>query len=230
MKACCQLTGGLCISEDGRDSGMHRRAFPLIALALFATVILLGLAVGSGLLAGIDTHVANALSLRIGQSSSMLITAMQAISWAGGGVPRWIIFLVGCALLLWRAMPRAAITLVAAVLASTFASEALKSGFARARPAIVPHLDHSSNAAFPSGHATNVAVVYLLLALVVPPRWRAPAIAAALALMLLTCVSRVSLGVHWPTDVVGGWMLGSGFALLGAWWVGQGTRQPRPGT
>ena len=69
---------------------------------------------------------------------------------------------------------------------------------------------------FPSGHAANSMIFYLALALVLTAgtRWHRPAAVAALLLSLLIGTSRVMLGVHWPSDVVGGWAFGLLWVLL----------------
>lgn len=75
---------------------------------------------------------------------------------------------------------------------------------------------------FPSGHATMSAVTYLtlgaLLARMQPhPALKAYLLSIAVSLTLLVGMSRVYLGVHWPTDVLAGWCLGSAWAL--GWWL-----------
>ena len=81
------------------------------------------------------------------------------------------------------------------------------------------HLVDVQTLSFPSGHAMLSAITYLtlgvLLARLSPRRAvKAYVIALAIILTLLVGVSRVYLGVHWPTDVLGGWCLGAGWALL----------------
>ena len=98
----------------------------------------------------------------------------------------------------------------------------MKLGFGRTRPDVIDHLDHVSSASYPSGHATSAAVVYLLLAWLAPPRWRAAAWTLAATMIILNGFSRIMLGVHWASDIVGGTMLGIAFALLGVWWVRRG--------
>jgi undecaprenyl-diphosphatase len=94
----------------------------------------------------------------------------------------------------------------------------LKLVYARPRPNLVPHLADVTSSSFPSGHATDSAIVYLtlaaLLARAVPEAaLRITIIGAAILLSLLIGVSRVYLGVHWPSDVVAGWSIGAAWAL-----------------
>ena len=94
----------------------------------------------------------------------------------------------------------------------------LKHVYARPRPTLVPHLVDVTSTSFPSGHATDSAIVYLtlaaLLARTVPERaMRIYIIGVAILLTLLIGCSRVFLGVHYPSDVVAGWTLGAAWAL-----------------
>jgi undecaprenyl-diphosphatase len=115
---------------------------------------------------------------------------------------------------------RGAPTLVlASVLGGTVISTLLKSLFDRPRPDVVPHAVEVFTASFPSGHAMLSAVVYLTLGGLlarIQPRRRVKAwlLAYAASLALLVGLSRIYLGVHWPSDVAGGWVLGSAWALL----------------
>ncbi len=185
-------------------------------LLLFAATIAFGVAVTARRFHDFDIAVSHALNMQPGVSPDWLILVMQGISWIGGGIQRYVI--VGSlALALWRWSGRgAALAMAVATLASAMTSDILKNFFARVRPDLVPQLDLMSSPAFPSGHATNAAVVYLLFIMLVPqahhPAWQL----AAAAMILLTGLSRILLNVHWPTDVIGGWMLGTSFALMAA--------------
>ena len=184
--------------------------------ALLALVIALGYAVAAGWFHNFDIAVSNALNLQRGTAPDWLILLMQAISWIGGGIQRYIIVTL-LTIALWRWWGwGAALAMGLTTLVSAFTSEALKAYFGRLRPDFVPHLDFVNTAAYPSGHANNAAVVYILFIMLVPqarhPGWQL----AAAAMILVTGLSRVMLGVHWPTDVIGGWMLGAAFALLAA--------------
>jgi len=205
---------------------MARRLL-IAAAGLILATVLLGLAVGAGWTQAIDLRVSNGLVLHVGETSPAFIAFMQWASWIGGGTPRWIIVILLCALV-WRwCGPRCAIALGGASLLSNLASTGLKIAFGRVRPDVIEHLDHVTNASYPSGHATSAAVVYLLLAWLAPPRWRRAAWSLAGAMIVLNGFSRIMLGVHWASDILGGTMLGAAFALLGAWWAGA-RDTPRP--
>lgn len=182
-----------------------------LAFCLFAVMIALGMT--SSVLEPVDRALGSALGLRTPASPAALIAVMQGISWLGGGVVRWIL-VVASAALLWRGRDRqGAVLLGLTALTANLASTLLKNLFDRPRPALVPHLDHVSSWSYPSGHATSIAAIAIALALRAPLSWRGPAIACAAAAILLTDLSRVMLGVHWVSDVVGGTLLGAGVAL-----------------
>ena len=95
----------------------------------------------------------------------------------------------------------------------------LKWLFARERPELVPHTSHVYTSSFPSGHSMLAAVVYLtlgsLLTRLVPRRAaKAYFLGVAGLLTLLVGVSRVYMGVHYPTDVLAGWTAGLVWALV----------------
>ena len=121
------------------------------------------------------------------------------------------------AISLWRAGHRhLPLVLVAIVAIGRGLSEAQKYWIARARPDLAPHLVVVKTSSFPSGHATSSMIFYLTLALVLArgTRWHRAATAGAILLSLLIGTSRVMLGVHWPSDVIGGWAFGMLWVLL----------------
>ncbi|MCY2963844.1 MAG: phosphatase PAP2 family protein [Planctomycetota bacterium] len=94
----------------------------------------------------------------------------------------------------------------------------MKVGYARPRPLVVPRLMRVENHSFPSGHAQGATVFFLtlgtIIARLVPTRRRKVYIlGSALALAVLVGVSRVALGVHYPTDVLAGWAGGLVWSL-----------------
>jgi undecaprenyl-diphosphatase len=105
------------------------------------------------------------------------------------------------------------------VLGGLAASTILKDSFHRPRPGLVPYSVYVSGASFPSGHSMMSAVTYLTLGALLARSQERKRVKAYLLLvaMLLTFavgVTRVYLGVHWPTDVLAGWTAGSVWALL----------------
>ena len=97
--------------------------------------------------------------------------------------------------------------------------EAQKVQLGRIRPDEHPHLVTAYSLSFPSGHSANAMVTYVAMALILArtPGPRKPWMIAALLLTALIGISRVMLGVHWPSDVVAGWSFGFLWALLLAW-------------
>jgi undecaprenyl-diphosphatase len=116
----------------------------------------------------------------------------------------------------WDRRGRFALTLLLVILIGRGLSEVQKYWIARARPSLEPHLVVVKTWSFPSGHAASSMIFYLTLALALTPqgRWRRIAAACAILLSLLIGTSRVMLGVHWPSDVIGGWSFGMLWVLL----------------
>lgn len=121
-------------------------------------------------------------------------------------------------LLLARRLRTALFTAVA-VLGGMLLSLALKTGFERPRPDLVPHETIVYTTSFPSSHAMMSTVVYLTLAALLSraqPQWQLKAYLLLMAMLLtvLVGISRVYLGVHWPSDVLAGWTAGAAWAAL----------------
>jgi undecaprenyl-diphosphatase len=109
--------------------------------------------------------------------------------------------------------------LVAAVAGGTILGSLLKWGFDRPRPDLVPHGQVVYTSSFPSGHSMISAVAFLTLGALLASGqtnfgMRGYLMGLAVFLTLIVGVSRVYLGVHWPTDVLAGWTAGAGWALL----------------
>ncbi|HEX2528909.1 MAG TPA: phosphatase PAP2 family protein [Geminicoccus sp.] len=124
---------------------------------------------------------------------------------------------------------RMALLVIVSAGVGTALSFLLKIFFERSRPDLVPHEVAVHTASFPSSHAMMSAMIYLTLGALlarVQPRRRVKAyilMVAAVVAVLIGC-SRVYLGVHWPTDVLAGWFVGSAWAMLCgmvAWWLQQ---------
>jgi undecaprenyl-diphosphatase len=114
---------------------------------------------------------------------------------------------------------RGAVFVAVSVAGGTLISTVLKLSFDRARPDLVPHAVEATSASFPSGHSMLAMVTYLTLGAVLAeaqpsPRIRIYLLGWAVFLAFIVGLSRVYLGVHWPTDVLAGWCVGSAWALL----------------
>lgn len=137
-----------------------------------------------------------------------------------GGLTLICLFIVIAFVTLWMARRRfEGLLLLGAVSFAQMSAEALKTLYGRPRPDLVPHAVEVYSQSFPSGHSTVGAAFYLTLAVIVAGwipsrRGRIAVHGAALVVLTAIGVSRVYLGVHWPSDVAAGWALGAGWALL----------------
>lgn len=116
---------------------------------------------------------------------------------------------------------RMAAVILGATISGSVMVTLLKGFFQRPRPTLVDHLVIEHSASYPSGHAANSAIVYLTIAVLflrVEPSLRTRIFVLSVAFLLTTAIgiSRVALGVHWPSDVLAGWMLGICWASLWA--------------
>ncbi len=137
----------------------------------------------------------------------------------GGNVVLTLFTLAVAGFLWMRRMYQALALLAVAVLGGLVLSTGLKEFFDRPRPNLVPHLAVTYTSSFPSGHSMLSAVTYLTLGallarFVKEPQLKAYFLVVAVLLTVLVGISRVYLGVHYPTDVLAGWTAGLVWALL----------------
>jgi undecaprenyl-diphosphatase len=141
-----------------------------------------------------------------------------------GGYPLIVLTLAAvCGFFIVTERYGAALYAVLSVGSGAVLSYSLKQYYARPRPDLVDHLDTVHTASFPSGHALVTTVAYLTLAAIVigyleTSRARAYVISVAVLVAVMVGVSRVYLGVHWPSDVAAGWALGAAWASF-SWLV-----------
>lgn len=148
-----------------------------------------------------------------------LETSVMDISALGGFAVLALVTLFAVGYLLTLNKWRNALMLLVATLGGTAISEGLKMGFNRPRPDLVAHIVETTSMSFPSGHAMLSAVTYLTLGALIARTQekrslRGYVLGAAILVTLLIGLSRVYLGVHWPTDVLAGWCLGAAWALI----------------
>lgn len=148
----------------------------------------------------------------IAHRNGTLTQVMRDATWFGSTLVLIVFVVVAAALLVWRGRRGDALLVVCGSAGVFVLGPILKLIFGRVRPPVNQHLVHVDSLAFPSGHSLNsMAVLGLLTVLAVRGRSalpRALIVALGVLLVLLVGFSRVYLGVHWPTDVLGGWAFG----------------------
>jgi len=204
---------------------LGRRLRPNAALGLsltagLAAVVVTGWAFGVVIddvisrkdLAGIDGQ---AYSFFLAHRAPYLTAAARMIAHLGGTAGLVLITMGGAGIIWWKSRKARDLMLpVLAVIGSTVLVEVTRVVVARPRPPSAGMLVEASGYAFPSSQATRAAACFLALAFTacgVLPAWRAKVVTVTLAVVMivLVAVGRLSLGVHWMTDVLGGWALGT---------------------
>lgn len=195
-----------------------------LALALFCV---LGIALLQragwldGLNAGLMMAAGEARESGAGQHVTVLMRMASAI---GGTVGRLLLLALVLTPLLWTGRRTAALWLATTIAGGTVLNLLLKQVFAAPRPDLLPHLDIVHTYSFPSGHAAGNMMVFGALAMLAGRR---RVYGAAAAIIALIGVSRVWLGVHWPSDVTAGWIEGLGWLAFCSVWLpaGRGEEQ-----
>ena len=145
-----------------------------------------------------------------------------SISWLGDTGPRLLAAGLGISVLLWLRRWQGALFVMGVLLSGISLSTIIKAWVARPRPQLVAHLDQVSSMSFPSGHALNSTLFYLTLALVLAPLLKQRSAqwglyGFALISSLAIGLSRIALGVHWPSDVLASWIMA--YSWLGLWLI-----------
>jgi membrane-associated phospholipid phosphatase len=141
------------------------------------------------------------------------VSAMQLISDSGSALAWQIVLAVVVLWLLWRRLPRLALFVVVTAAGSSLLNTVVKTAVHRLRPILTHPVAHESGLSFPSGHAQAAVVGYAVLLLIFLPIlhgvWRRAAVTFAVLMVLAIGFSRIALGVHYLSDVVGGYVLGA---------------------
>ena len=193
-----------------------------VAAALVAANLALFVLIAEDLLegGGLISHDESVLAWFVDHRTDRWIRVAKLVSTIGAFVSLTIIgVLLG--VWLWRRGSQAMLAAapLASLLLASLASTVAKSTFDRDRPPVTVHATTVTLAAFPSGHATDAEAFFLAagltLALTIAHhrRFQGLLVATGLLLAALVGVSRLVLGVHWLSDVVAGWALGSAFAV-----------------
>ena len=145
--------------------------------------------------------------------------AVRDITALGGSTLLTMIVIAVIGFLLLERKPRTIGFLLLAVIGGLLLSLAMKAGFDRPRPDFLPHGHTVYTASFPSGHSMNAAIVYLTLGAILARAHRSRAVkiyvlSVAILVTVMVGLSRVYLGVHWPSDVLAGWSAGAAWAVL----------------
>jgi undecaprenyl-diphosphatase len=199
---------------------------PYIAFALRVLAILVGLAVltallGIGVRAWAPSFDLQTLQAIAGHRDTTLSSIAGIVTDAGSFA---LLAPLSIAFLLLRRWKRPAddIALLVIAAGSAVLPIVIKFIVARPRPTL-EHLSHLTSLSFPSEHTTQAAAVYLTIAIMLSKGlnrgWRELVIVIAVLIALAVAWSRVYLGVHYPTDVIAGLLLGWTWALLLFHWA-----------
>ncbi len=213
--------------ERGRTRGSTRSGVvAAVSITLYAVLTTF---VATGHTLGLDTS----LMLAMGAARrAWLSPLMHAASIIGGGTVA--IPLALCFVFLLRLRRRTADARAYAIIALTgWALYGLaKLSLRRARPHVIPYLFHGAGwYSYPSGHSTLAPIVFGLASVLWSAPWKSrrlrhALIAAGSMLALTIAFSRVYIGVHYPSDAVGGLLLGVAWSSFWFWWWGTMARKP----
>jgi len=161
------------------------------------------------------------------------VAAMQLISNSGSGAVWAVVLTLSVGWLLWRRLPRLALFVVITAAGSSLLNVMVKTAVHRLRPVLADPVARARGLSFPSAHAQGAVAGYEVLLLVLVPilygPWRRVVVTYAVLAVLAIGFSRIALGVHYPSDVWGGFMLGAAWvaAMAAAFNVTAVNRQRR---
>ena len=234
--------GTTSLTQTARDTSETVRRHGLQPLVLLLLLTLLGLfaLVCDQLIKGRDPKLDSAILLAFrmpgdlgkGIGPSWVIQSAIDLSALGGFTFIWLFTAIGTGFFVLIQRWLALALFLGSIVGVSILNAVVKISFHRARPEVVPHLAEVSNASFPSGHAMISAATYLTLGAMLAqsqPTHRAKAylMTVSVLITLMIGISRLYLGVHWPSDVLAGWALGAAWALI-VWMIAQRLEPARP--
>jgi undecaprenyl-diphosphatase len=202
----------------------HPAARLVLGLAVF---VLLGWGVGELWTSIVGSVELNAVRDVAAQRTAVLTDVVRVLTWAGSAFLLVPLALIACLAFVLVGLRREALAVALSLGGAMLISDWVKLLVSRPRPP-VEHLQAVTGSSFPSGHATQASAFWFSLVFAMPAAGASPKltrVAGGLALLIVLAVaaSRVYLGVHYPSDVVAGVLLGTGWAMFVTGCVGETT-------
>lgn len=203
-------------------------ALLLVWIALAGTIwafLAIGSEMREGELTAFDFWVLNALRQpgqpHLAVGPHWLAESMRDVTALGGVTLLALVTMLSVVTLLGHGRKIQALVLATCVPLAQLSSGLFKDIYERARPSFTIYGDLPASMSFPSGHSTTATATYFILAVIVSSleadrSMKVLSFAMAALLSVMIGVSRVYLGVHWPSDVIAGWCLGAVWAMVAA--------------
>ena len=207
------------IPPRGERRFVGRSAVGLVALVAGALALAVLLYAASGLIVAVDQATAAWLNSLVAPRPAV-VAVLQAIAVLGEDVTGWVVVTTLALYVLLRGQRRLAVFVAVGGLGAAVLGPTVKALVGRVRPVVDLPVATAPGPSFPSGHALTVTVMVGLLLLVLlpaaPARLRRPLIVIGAVLVVLVAFTRIALGVHFLSDVVGGVVLGIGWLAVTA--------------
>lgn len=188
-------------------------AAAFVVLVPFGVLLALVRSHSSGLQAADQSVAAHAHTLAV--NHHVLVTLLQGVSTAFAPRTFWVLTAILAIALILRRAARLAVWAGVTMAGAALLDNVIKTVANRARPHFANPVATAPGKSFPSGHAlesfAGVAIILIVVLPLMRPMWRWVTVAVAIALLALIGFARVTLGVHFLSDVVGGWIFSAGW-------------------
>jgi undecaprenyl-diphosphatase len=204
-------------SEAGRFA--RRSAVGFVGLVLGTLLLAMAVQVAGSPVVRLDRAVAGGLNTVVAPRP-WLVTTLEVLTSAGASPTAWVVLTTLTLALLARGRRHLALYVAVTGLGGASLSPLIKQLVGRLRPVVDMPVASAPGPSFPSGHTLAatlwVGVVLLVLLPVVPVRWRRAVIASGVLLVVVVGLTRIALGVHFLSDVLAGWLVGTCWLLMTA--------------